>query len=366
MLAFQFNSCRDDDGSFDNKLYNTTAKMSTTFLKPDVSEVEQIITVSIAQPVSYDITVNYKADASLVDTYNQLYADSASILPKEFFTMENPSVVITAGSVKSPDLVVKFMNLGQLNRDSVYVLPVTIDNANLDILNSARTTYYVFRGASLINVVADIEENHLKMPASWPNPSVVTNLKEVTLEALIRARNYDRLISTVMGIEGYFLIRIGDAGHPSNQIQIATNSGNFPDADSNKGLPTNKWIHIALTYNSSNGAMILYVDGKKQAEAVKRLGDISFASSDFYIGKSYDDQRFLAGEISECRIWNVVRTAEEIAANPYSVAKDAPGLVAYWKCDEGEGNTINDRTGNGNNLTAANVPLKWTQVKLPE
>ena len=55
------------------------------------------------------------------------------------------------------------------------------------------------------------------------------------MEALIRARNFDRKISTVMGIEGYFLIRIGDAGFPPNQIQIATSDGNFPNADSNKG-----------------------------------------------------------------------------------------------------------------------------------
>ena len=34
----------------------------------------------------------------------------------------------------------------------------------------------------------------------------------------------------VMGIEGTFLFRIGDAGVPDNQLQLATSSGNVTDA----------------------------------------------------------------------------------------------------------------------------------------
>ena len=45
-------------------------------------------------------------------------------------------------------------------------------------------------------------------------------------------------------------MRIGDAGFPDNQIQIATGAGNFPDYDSNKGLQTKRWQHVAMTYNA--------------------------------------------------------------------------------------------------------------------
>lgn len=38
------------------------------------------------------------------------------------------------------------------------------------------------------------------------------------------------------------------------------------------------------------------------------------------IGKSYNEERWLPGDIAEVRIWNVQRTAEQIAKNPYKVS----------------------------------------------
>lgn len=361
-------SCRDDDGSFTNHVFNTTDKVNTIFITSDAIEDSRIIEMKIAQPVSYNVLVSYSADLTLVDKYNATYNDQATALDPSFFNIPVSTDTIIAGNVKSKGISVDFKNINKLNRDSIYVLPVTMTNANIDILNSAKITYYVFKGSSLINVVADIDENYLEIK-KWNTPSAVDNLSQLTMEALIRVHNFDRMISTIMGIEDYFLIRLGDANFPSNQVQVATKrAGNFPDANSNFGLPTNKWVHIALTYDSETGAMILYVDGKVQATATKNIGVVDFAKTGdrgFYIGYSYEPTRYLAGEISECRIWNVVRTEEEIANNPYFVEPDTPGLAAYWKCNEGEGMTILDRTKNGNDIVA-NGPLKWTQVKLPE
>ncbi|MDR1884205.1 MAG: DUF1735 and LamG domain-containing protein [Prevotella sp.] len=362
-----FDSCRDED-SFENKAYmDSASKVSTLLIKANIVNEERTLQVAIAKPEDQDVTLTYKADPSLTGTYNEAYYDNAAVLRAEFYELPRPEVTITAGSVRSTETTVYFKGVNKLNRDSVYVLPVTIANANIDILESARTHYYVFRGAALINVVADMEDNYLHIN-QWTNPGVVNDLPQVTMEALIRCRNFDRPISTVMGIEGRFLIRIGDAGFPSNQIQIATSNGNFPDADSNKGLPVNEWIHIALTYDSSNnGAMKVYVNGKVQSESAKSLGRINLGingSNGFYIGRSYEDSRFLAGEVSECRIWNIVRTQEEIAGNPYEVDPASEGLVAYWKCDDGSGNTVKDHTVNGNHLTSKK-DIKWTPVSLP-
>lgn len=363
-----FTGCQDDSESFENKAYiHGSSKVGSVLLKGNVTNDSRTIQAAIAQPAAQDITITYRVDPSLVDTYNAAFYDKAIVLPAAHYELPEPQAHITAGSVRSTEVTVYFKDLNQLNRELVYVLPVTIDNANIGILESARTTYYVLKGAALINVVADIEENYLHID-TWAKPAVVNNLSQITMEALIRARNYDRQISTIMGIEGKFLIRLGDAGFPSNQIQIAS-SRNFPSADSNKGLPTNEWVHIALTYDSSNGEMKIYVNGKVQSEGINNVGKVNLGTNGkdgFYIGRSYADERFLAGEISECRIWNKVRTKEEIADNAYEVATDAEGLVAYWKCNEGGGNVVKDQTSNGNDLTAkSGTSLKWTPVSLP-
>lgn len=364
-MTFTF-GCDNSDDDFDNKAYvSSSAKISELLVKAGVNDVEKSIQAAIAKPNNQDILVKYRVDQALVETYNMAYYDNAVMLPAENYSFPENTVTITAGNVLSKELKVLFNDLSQLDREIVYVLPITMDSEDIDVLKSDKTMYYVIKGAALINVVADIEENYLTV--NWTKPDVCNNLSQLTMEALVRVRNFDRMISTVMGIEGQFLIRLGDAGFPSNQIQVATNSGNFPDGDSNKGLPTNEWVHIALTYDSSTGAMAVYVNGNKQSETLKSLGNINLGqggTSGFCIGRSYADDRYLAGEISECRIWNVVRTAEEIASNPYYVDPASEGLVAYWKFDDESALSVEDHTGNGNNAVA-NSTLRWTPVTLP-
>src|SRR5699024_9990550 len=150
-----------------------------------------------------------------------------------------------------------------LDREVAYVLPVSIISADIELLHSQKTTYFVFKGAALINVVADIEKNYLQ--PKWNNSTVLNNLTQMTAEALINARDFrNGEISTSMEIEGDFLIRIGDANFERNQIQIATSNGNFPDRDSSKGLPTKEWVLIAMTFDK--GAVNVYVNGKLQSE----------------------------------------------------------------------------------------------------
>ncbi len=362
--ALVFTSC-SNDSNFSNKGYIAGGdKVQNLFIKPSANSEVRTLEVAIAMPEQQELNFEFVPNQAAVNTFNQSYGEKAIFLESDFYTITDANVSIKPGAVLSSVATIAFQNITQLDREQVYVLPVTVKSPNLALLKSAETTFYVFKGAALINVVADIEKNFLQ--PTWKNASVANNLSEVTLEALVRIRDFNNgEISTVMGIEGYFLIRLGDANFERNQIQLATNNGNFPDRDSSKGLPTNQWVHIAVTYNSANNELIIYVDGKEQSKGSKRLGTISLGTSSFYIGKSYNNDRWLAGDISECRIWNKVRTAEEIKANPYSVEPTSEGLVSYWKFDEGLGNIVKDHTENGNDL-GSYKDLPWKAVTLPE
>lgn len=52
----------------------------------------------------------------------------------------------------------------------------------------------------------------------WKNPEPLNNLRKVSMEALIRPHEF-RALNTVMGIEGSFLLRIGDVGIEPNRLQ---------------------------------------------------------------------------------------------------------------------------------------------------
>lgn len=363
LLVF-ITGCNEEKDTFDNKVFNSSQnRVSTVLLKGNESTLTKTMNASLAIPEQKDIHISYDVNKELVDRFNQAFYEEASLLPENNYNIPNKNVVISAGTTISTDLIINFLNLETLDRDLIYVLPISIQSVDFDILKSAQTNYFVFKGAALINVVADVEENFFSI--DWKNQEPLNNLSQLTLEGLVKARNFDRLISTMMGIEGQFLIRIGDAGFPSNQIQIATQYGNVPEADSNKGLPISEWVHVAVTVDTNSSEINIYINGKLQSKVQKSLSPVNLASEKFYIGKSYDNTRFFAGEFSEFRIWNTIRSQKEIADNFYSIEADSEGLVAYWKFDDGGGSRIKDHTENGNDAIA-DKDVKWTPVSLPE
>ena len=143
-----------------------------------------------------------------------------------------------------------------------------------------------------------------------------------------------------MGIEGHFLIRIGDSGIPQNQLQIANSVRNITSSD--LAIPTGEWVHIAVTYDADAQSMVVYINGKNKLEDnAINCGAVNWGKTQtdegngFWIGHSYNRDRWLEGDISECRIWNRVLTQDEINAKDhfYQVEPDAEGLVSYWKFD---------------------------------
>jgi hypothetical protein len=62
--------------------------------------------------------------------------------------------------------------------------------------------------------------------------------------------------------------------------------------------------------------------------------------------------QFFAGEMDEIRIWSVARKGPDILAEMQgTVATDAPGLLAYFDCNEVCGTRMPDQSGNGNDAT---------------
>ena len=229
--AILLGSCQNDkEENFDNKAFIEETSMSLeTIIKGDAGVVTKTLTIATARPAENRINAKAVVDKSLLATYNKAYYASAELLPDSCYEVVESQMQIDKGNVRSTKATINFQKLGGLNRSSVYVLPVSIQTSDIELLSSAKNYYYIFKAGALINVVADIQDNYLEI-YPWKNASRVSGMQKITMEALIYPREFGQLISTVMGIEGRFLMRIGDAGVPDNQIQIATSSGNFTDA----------------------------------------------------------------------------------------------------------------------------------------
>lgn len=220
---------------------------------------------------------------------------------------------------------------------------------------------------------------------AWNDPAPVTNMKAFTLEALVNptVSRTSGSLSTIMGIEGKFLVRLGDVGIPWNQVQVCWDSGRQGTwgnvegklSNSNMKVNLNEWTHIAVTFGE--GTVKVFINGEEKGSTttdVPASVNFGIAHNDeqgtritrcFWVGYSYEKVRDFRGMMSELRIWNRTLTASELAeeARRYDVDPKADGLVTYWKCDEGQGDVIKDYTSYRNDL--ASDGLKWEPVSLP-
>jgi len=101
-------------------------------------------------------------------------------------------------------------------------------------------------------------------------------------------------------------------------------------------MPVNQWTHLALTYDSKN--VSVYGNGLLLSTIVHpQGGKLDANDSALRIGARSRDipYSFFAGLIDEVRIWNIVRTQEDIQATMHTtLSSKEPGLVSYWRFDD--------------------------------
>ncbi len=130
------------------------------------------------------------------------------------------------------------------------------------------------------------------------------------------------------------------------------NTGKFTDTD---------WHHWSCVYDVDRQQQIIYRDG--QLEACRQPANYK-GTGNFYIGSFKGTSHFFEGQLADLRIWEEVRTPQEIQDGMNSrLTGNESGLMAYWPLDEGEGTTITDKTGNGNDGTITGAI--WEQMEIP-
>jgi cysteine-rich repeat protein len=102
--------------------------------------------------------------------------------------------------------------------------------------------------------------------------------------------------------------------------------------------PEREWTHAAFVYDGPGSTATLYIDGqlRQQWAVAGPIGDVA-AADQFEIGNRQNGTQPFHGAIDEVRVWNVARSAAEIAANWNRTLPDPQaevGLVGYWMFDE--------------------------------
>ncbi len=139
---------------------------------------------------------------------------------------------------------------------------------------------------------------------------------------------------------------------PGSTAKMAVTHG-----PSTSTLNSNKWYHVALTYDGA--AAKLYVFGK--LEYNKALASVTPRSltEALIIGaaRSAGTTSYpFRGALDELRLWNVARTQQQITASMnVKLLGNEAGLVAYYPFDEGAGQFIGDKTAHSNHGFMGNL-----------
>ncbi len=111
--------------------------------------------------------------------------------------------------------------------------------------------------------------------------------------------------------------------------------------------PSNKWAHIAITFDGITKDLKVYYDGVEQTRALEfnpTTALVKRTDATLSLGKILTFQNTndsFQGQMDEVRLWNTVRTASEILDNKdVCLSGTEAGLVSYFPMNEGSAITL--------------------------
>jgi hypothetical protein len=142
---------------------------------------------------------------------------------------------------------------------------------------------------------------------------------------------------------------------PPNGYQIGISSGKVifrtthSDLISTSYINDGQWHHIAVAFYTPQIKRI-FIDGVLDASTTTVWGfQPNRYGYPLRVGHESTYTSYFRGIIDEIRVWDFARTQFELQSTIYSpLVGNEPGLVGYWKLDEGDGQIAHDGTANGN------------------
>lgn len=366
-------SC-DNGTEFNDAVFvtGTLTSQNVRFLVDGTSSLG--LTVTSSAKADGDIKVTMKPAPELLPAYNTKTGRNYELPPESAYSIEGGELVIKSGSNQSTAM--KITCDGEKLQEGVgYCLPVTITNVEggLEVLGTSRTAYILFTKVINIKAANLGGRGGFDIPGFWGEDSPVRELGQMTLEMKVLPVKFPTTpnsasgISSLCGCEENFLFRFGDgAGNATNRLQFVKGSigtAIHPDqkqhyeAWTDKYFETGEWLHFAAVYD---GQFIrLYLDGELffSKETTGGTVNLSMAydghtwNDGFSIGRSAGYARYFNGYVSECRVWGVARTVDQLENGVCYVDPTSEGLIGYWRFngevqDDG---TVLDETGHGYN-----------------
>ncbi len=247
----------------------------------------------------------------------------------------------------SPDSLSDTLSSGQSSAHTLTIYNTGESDLNFDItIDGTGSTYALeFDGV----------DDYVEVP---DNPSLSAIGGALTLECWMNVGEYPFQTREVLGKWGYGASSDDEFDMDflsTGRVLISVSgSGGYTGLRSKTTLSPYTWTHVAGVFDSASTSYKLYINGNldtnrtpstitldRDTDQPFRIGTYDFNFADNF-----------KGLLDEVRIWNVARTQAEIRAymNRELIGTE-PGLIGYWKFNEGSGDTAYDYSSNNNDGT---------------
>lgn len=361
--ALLLTGCNDAEyDTLSNQAYilqtNTNANSS---LKLTVGAEVATTTLNVRLSDVANVESRYRLvyDTAVVNEYNRLNETPYASLPQESFSLSSEETTIEAGTSVSTPITLTVPPYSEALKASgkKYAIGFRLENtsSNASVLPSGSKIVYILDQV-VIQPVVVLDQSH------YVSQDLVKNypLTEWTVEMNINkhilytevGRGNNQAIFGAGPDEIY--IRFGDAPIEGNRLQIKTQGTQM---NSLALFNEHTWYHLAFVCTGTK--LYLYVNGQLDNSMdlpgkTTNVNSINICSpSTYWLGNAM---------YSEVRFWQRARSQAEIANNMYACDPTTPGLITYYKMNEGEGYSFRDASGNGNNAeTNGQAVPEWIQ-----
>lgn len=361
--ALLLTGCNDAEyDTLSNQAYilqtNTNANSS---LKLTVGAEVATTTLNVRLSDVANVESRYRLvyDTAVVNEYNRLNETPYASLPQESFSLSSEETTIEAGASVSTPITLTVPPYSEALKASgkKYAIGFRLENTsgNASVLPSGSKIVYILDQV-VIQPVVVLDQSH------YVSQNLVKNypLTEWTVEMNINkhilytevGRGNNQAIFGAGPDEIY--IRFGDAPIEGNRLQIKTQGTQM---NSLALFNEHTWYHLAFVCTGTK--LYLYVNGQLDNSMdlpgkTTNVNSINICSpSTYWLGNAM---------YSEVRFWQRARSQAEIANNMYACDPTTPGLITYYKMNEGEGYSFRDASGNGNNAeTNGQAVPEWFQ-----
>ena len=362
-------ACNDADykiienGAYINE--SLSAKSAKVIITDEGGSTE--ITPCLSSAAPKDCKFRLEVDEKVLEEYNEKQSTGFVTLPEGQYEIPN-GIIIKTGEYTADPVKINIKPLTEDMIGEIFALPLRLVSEDGAVPAMPQTSAFVITTEAI--TTSTLPQFYGAPMLRSEMPKGPETYSEYTIEVKFQVENMynrDRAVFVNRGDNfNFVLLRLEDPQRDNNDhkahslVQIVGRNRLYMNPSFS--FVPNKWQHLALTCDGSQYK--LYINGAFAGVKDIPAGPTTFQKFEWFTRGDESSRVWGSCKIlmAEARVWSVCRTEAQIQNNMATVSAKSKGLEAYWRMNDGTGNTFADCTGKGHTLTSEySYTPKWVE-----